>query len=136
VVAPSARRSLFLTRVVFALLAALAFAFGTTELHDASAADHMAGMAGRGAGMQGVQVAEGASHPLESQHVEGSETRLHLPCMACLLEMQTVATGLAAPATLPVPFGADALIAPTATVERHLFPHLSSPRAPPVLPVG
>lgn len=133
---PSVRRSLFLTRVVFALLAALAFTFGTMEVHDASAVDHIAGMAGRGAGMQGVQVAEGASHPLESRHVEGSETRVHLPCMACLLEMQTVAAALAAPATLPVPVGADALIAPAATVERHPLPRLRSPRAPPVLPVG
>jgi hypothetical protein len=134
VVRPFARRSLFLTRVVFALLAALAF--GTAEMHDASA-EHLAGMAGiagRGA-LQGVQVAEGASHPLESQHVEGSQTRVHLPCMACLLEMQTVAAGLAAPATLPVPSGADAPTAPAATIERHPLLRLSSPRGPPALPV-
>jgi hypothetical protein len=131
VVAPSARRSLLPTRAVFALLTILAFAFGMTEVHDASA-DHMAG---RGAGMSGVQVAEGASHPLESQHVESSETRVHSPCMACLLEMQTVAAGLAAPATLPVPAGTETLAAPAATAARHSLPRQSSPRAPPTLPV-
>ena len=118
-------------RAVLALLTILAFAFGTTQVHDASA-DHLAG---RGIGCQGVQVAEGARHPLESQHVEGSETRVHSPCMACLLEMQTAAAASAAPAPLPVPAGTRLRVALSSTAERHPLPRLCSSRAPPALPV-
>ena len=116
-----------LTRVVFALLAAL-FALGTTEVHSASA-DHLAG---RGVGV-GVQVAEGASHPLESRHVEGSETRVHPPCPACLLQLQTVAAGVTAPAVLPLPAGENAQADPARASRRSPLPRLGSPRGPPAL---
>ena len=120
-----------LTRVVFALLAALVLAVGTTEVHSASATDHLAG---RGVGA-GIQVAEGASHPFEAPHVEGSETRTHPPCPACLLQLQTVAAGLTAPAVLPVPSGEETP-ADRARVHRQSpLPRLGPPRAPPALPV-
>jgi len=116
-----------LSRVVFALLAVLAFALGTTEVHSASA-DHLAG---RGFG---GHVADGASHPFDAHHVERSETRVHPPCPACLLQLQTVAAGLTAPAALPLSSAEDALAGLTRTRRLRSLPRLGSPRGPPALP--
>ncbi|HZF10153.1 MAG TPA: hypothetical protein VFE33_15295 [Thermoanaerobaculia bacterium] len=115
-----------LTRVVFALLAVLAFALGSTEVHSASA-DHLAG---RGLG---GQIADGASHPFDAHHVESSETRVHPPCPACLLQLQTVAVGLTAPAVLPLPSGENAQAGPTRTCRLRPLSRLGSPRGPPAL---
>jgi hypothetical protein len=117
-----------LTRSLFALLAALVLAVGTTEVHSASASH----LAGRGFG---VQVAEGASHPFEARHIEASENRIDPPCPACLLQLQTVAAGLTLPAVLPVPAGEAAPAAPARARRRSPLLRLGSPRGPPALPV-
>jgi hypothetical protein len=115
-----------LTRVVFALLAALVLAVGTTEVHSASASH----LAGRGFG---VAVAEGASHPFDARHVEASETRVDPPCPACLLQLQTVAAGLTVPAVLPVPSAEAAPAVPAQARRRSPLPRLGPPRGPPAL---
>jgi hypothetical protein len=117
-----------LTRALLALFIALALVAGSVEAHDASAAaEHLAG---RGTS---VQVAEGASHPNESRHVERSETRVHPVCPACLLQLQTVAAGVIAPVVLPLPAGEDAPAGPVRASRPSQPSRLGSPRGPPAL---
>jgi hypothetical protein len=116
-----------LTRVVFALLAVLAFALGTTEVHSASA-EHLTG---RGFG---GPVAEGASHPFDALHIEASAVSVHPPCPACLLQLQTVAAGITAPAVLPLPEGEDASASRIRPSRLRPLTRLGSPRGPPALP--
>jgi hypothetical protein len=122
----STRRPCLWTRLALSLLAALLLTAGSFEVHAASP-DHMAT---RGLG---GSVAEGASHPFESRHVESSETRVHPPCLACLLQLQSVGVGFAVPAALPSPPGEGMLPSGAAVVPSGSLPRSGSPRAPPVL---
>jgi len=118
---------------VFALLAALAIAVGTVDLHSGSPAEHFAA---RGITLHGTQIAAGASHPFEAPHVEGSETRSYAPCPTCLLQLQTVSVATPVLVALPVPAGEDAAPGMALAAPRPCYSRFGSPRAPPAAPAG
>ena len=112
-------------RTAGALVAVLALAFGLFAPHDV--VEERTGSFSR------VEIAESAVHPQAPAHFEDAEFKVHPPCPACLLQIQTGAALVRLPAA-PSLLTQDGEVA--ALVERipaQTLPHPSPARAPPVL---
>lgn len=89
-------------RAAVALLACLGLVLGMAAPHDLAV--EQAGTAAK------AEIAESAVHPGAPAHLEDAELKLHPPCLACLLQIQSGIVLSHPPAALP-PLARDAGVA-------------------------
>lgn len=112
-------------RAAAALVASLALAFGLFAPHDV--------VEERTGSFTRVEIAESAVHPDAPAHFEDGEFKVHPPCPACVLQIQTGTTLIRLPAALPVLAEDGELAALVERIPSQIVFHPSPARAPPVL---
>ena len=108
-----------------ALVAILALAFGFFAPHDV--VEERTGSFSR------VEIAESAVHPQAPAHFEDGEFKVHPPCPACLLQIQTGTALVRLPAASPLLTEDSEVAALVERIPSQTLSHPSPARAPPIL---
>lgn len=110
------------------LVALLLLGAGVFDSHDSR---RHGGLDSAGSAWQSLDVYPGASHPYEAEHLESSDHAVEPGCGACLLSLQTLATGaLAAPGEVVLALRGESRPGPTRPAASTAL-SLAPSRAPP-----